>query len=145
MRKKMQLSIRIHGCLSVGLWTLQASVLDFEAVVSEHTKYVQFTTELKSQLQQVWWSSQFGSLFVCSSETHIGFFRGLPAGTKFCTCGPERGSDGAWYTHVAAQWDPPWWTVEWCAWGCAQPSCEASGLVVAPQENEPSWMNSLTV
>ncbi|CAK9190269.1 unnamed protein product [Sphagnum troendelagicum] len=30
----------------------QASVLDFEAVVSEHTKYVQFTTELKSQLQQ---------------------------------------------------------------------------------------------
>jgi hypothetical protein len=45
----------------------QASVLDFEAVVSEHTKYVQFTTELKSQLQQVWWSSQFGSLFVCGT------------------------------------------------------------------------------
>lgn len=64
MRKKMQLSIRIHGCLSLGLWTLQASVLDFEAVVSEHTKYVQFTTELKSQLQQVWWSSHFCSLFV---------------------------------------------------------------------------------
>lgn len=77
--------------------------------------------------------------------THIGFFRGLPAGTKFCTCGPERGSYGAWDTYVAAQWDPPWWTVEWYAWGCAQPSCEASGLVVAPQANEPSWMNSLTV
>ncbi|CAM6042219.1 unnamed protein product [Sphagnum compactum] len=34
------------------LVTLRASVLDFEAVVSEHTKYVQFTTKLKSQLQQ---------------------------------------------------------------------------------------------